>query len=558
MTVRGGTRAAIVVACAGVTAWLLWFPMRHASAYLDDYVFIALGRHIANPFALLVGDGLGSFFFRPFALFLWAVSVKVLGNAAPPQLLLNMLLHAGNGALLYALARRLDLGHAAAAASGLLFVVHPAAFSAAAWLSDRFDIFALLFGLLALIATESWSRLPRAAVFAASCAAMAAALLSKENAFAFLPPALLILAWTGPAPGASRRHRIVLGCALVATGVLAGIARVVILRDVTGTMFLRDGPVVTLVEGTLKWLRYSPRFVGVDAGSRFAMGLQLVAGLGFAAALVLPATWRGMRTARFARVAAVSTLLMLGAAASQAPVVHASPIHPYDGGPFLFDPLAASRFYYVPLAGLALLVAAALDAMSAASRPGVVRAASALLIAAALVSMLSVSRGIAREWQAFIESEDAPLVRAAVATVKAQAAAPPGCKIYLLGLPKDAISVTSLIDTAVKQGLDAGDPHAACFIQTEHAPWYHLVESTHLGPGAQAPLQDILFNGKPYPPLPIANLTYFYLKAVDGPAIVRDPKATFYLFEQGRFRDVTREVRRGAMPVRFFDNRPLF
>jgi hypothetical protein len=181
-----------------------------------------------------------------------------------------------------------------------------------------------------------------------------------------------------------------------------------------------------------------------------------------------------------------------------------------------------------------------------------------LLLAAALVSMLAVSRNIARDWQAFIESEDAPLVRAAIAAVKAQAGAEPGCKIYLLGLPKSAVSVRSLIDTAVKQGLERGDPHVACFIQTEHAPWYHLVESTHLPPNAQAPLEDIHFAGKPYPPLRVANLTYFYLKAVDGPAIVHDPRATFFLLEDGRFRDVTAEVRSGAIAVRFFDNRPPF
>ena len=388
---------------------------------------------------------------------------------------------------------------------------------------------------------------------------MTAALLSKENAFAFLPPALLILAWAGPAPGASRRQRIVLGCALVACAVLAGIARMALLRDVTGTMFLRDGPIATLFGGTLKWLACLPRFVGVHEGSRAAIALQGVAAIAFVVALVLPATRRCMRSRTFARVAAISLLLMLGAAASQAPVVHASPIQPYDGGPFLFDPLAASRFYYVPMAGIVLLAAAALDAvMRSLGRRRMIRAGAIVLLAAALASMLTVSRNIARDWQAFVESEDAPLVRAAVAVVKSQARAEPGCKIYLLGLPAKAISVRSLIDTAVKQGLERGDPHVACFIQAEHAPWYHLVESTHLPPNAQAPLEDIHFAGKPYPPLRIANLTYFYLKAVDGPAIVRDPHATFYLFENGHFRDVTPEVRSGAIAVRFFDNRPPF
>jgi hypothetical protein len=98
----------------------------------------------------------------------------------------------------------------------------------------------------------------------------------------------------------------------------------------------------------------------------------------------------------------------------------------------------------------------------------------------------------------------------------------------------------------------------ACFIQTEQTPWYNLVESTRLPPHAQAPLENMLFAGKPYLPLTIANLTYFYLTPGDGAAMVRDPVATFYLFEHGRFRDVTSEVRSGTIAVRFFDDRPPF
>jgi hypothetical protein len=115
-----------------------------------------------------------------------------------------------------------------------------------------------------------------------------------------------------------------------------------------------------------------------------------------------------------------------------------------------------------------------------------------------------------------------------------------------------------MVDVAVKQGLPPGDPHLACFVQGEHAPWYNLLEARDLPSQANLPLEIILFNGRPYPPLKVANLEYFYLKSTNAPAIVADPKATFYAFDGRGFRDVTAQVRSGAKAVRFYDNRPLF
>jgi hypothetical protein len=563
LTAKGPGQAgrATWVACAAlVSAWLLWYPLRHASAYLDDFVFIALANHIENPLALLFGDALGSFFFRPVVMFSWWASVAVLGIGAPAQLAFSMAVHGANGLLAYVLARRFTISHYPAAVAALLFIVHPAAFSTVAWLADRFDLFATLFGLGALIAVDRYLEQPRAGSLAAALFTLTAALLSKEVAFAFVPVAMLMVLWAKAEPRRPEGSaRIVMLAGLAACALLALGLRALALRGVTQTMFLRDGLMATLWGGMAKWAANLPAFAGVRHGSLAAMAAQwpLLAILPIAA---LARRFRAeLATRPVARCIVIGVALMGASAATESPIVHASPIGPYELGRFNFGALAACRFYYLSLVGLALVIAAAGEAIV---RARVLRGRAAgvalALSAVAWAGMLAESRTIGREWTAFIEGQDAPLVRAAVAALKTQSDVRPGCKIYLLGTPPAADSFRSLVDTAIKQALPPHDPLMSCFIQTEHTPWYHLVETRALPVNAHEPLQILLFAGKPYPPLRVSNLAYFYLNAGEARAMIDDPHATFYAYDGIRFVDVTRAVRSGARPVRFYDNRPPF
>ncbi|HXM76695.1 MAG TPA: hypothetical protein VN971_07965, partial [Thermoanaerobaculia bacterium] len=132
----------------------------------------------------------------------------------------------------------------------------------------------------------------------------------------------------------------------------------------------------------------------------------------------------------------------------------------------------------------------------------------------------------------------------------------PGCKIYLLGTPEDSLPFRSLMDTAVKQGLPKGHPVVGCFIQGEHTPWYHLMTTHGLAPGAEKPLEIMSFGGKPYPPLAVGNLAYYYVNVTDRPEVRDDPAATFYAWEGGKFVDITDDVRSRRRTVKFFNNRP--
>jgi hypothetical protein len=275
---------------------------------------------------------------------------------------------------------------------------------------------------------------------------------------------------------------------------------------------------------------------------------------------LLPPVLAELRAARRLRVLAIGLVLALSTALAQAPVFLASPIFPYAlDGQALFEPLAASRFYYLPLVGLALALAAAGDAIAAARpRIGGVAALVAIAAACAIVGLAASSRAIGRAWAAYPARHGEPVVREAIRAIAQLPDLQPGCKLYLLATPPSAAPALGMLDTAVKKSLPRGHAAMGCFIQSEHAPWYHLLEARGLPPAPQAPLEAIVVGGRPFAPLRVSNLEFHYLRIVDRPEVLDDPRATFLAWRDGAFVDATAEVRARRRAVRFFDKRPPY
>ncbi len=157
---------------------------------------------------------------RPLSNVSYAIN-NVLGGSSPWGFHLgNVLLHAGNGLLVYALVRlilqlpRLGTPHGdshwAALAVSALFLVHPLQTEVAAYISSRSDVLAALFVLSAMNCVAlslRWHGLPRwstaARVVAAACVLLG--VLSKESA-AVAPLLLFLLDWAA----AGRRATTVL------------------------------------------------------------------------------------------------------------------------------------------------------------------------------------------------------------------------------------------------------------------------------------------------------------------------------------------------------------
>ena len=91
------------------------------------------------------------YLYAPVAYTTWAVLYQI-SSAAWIFHLANVLLHAANAGLVYLLARRLRLGLKAAFVAAIFFAVHPAQLEAVAWISAGRDQISAFFGLLAVYA----------------------------------------------------------------------------------------------------------------------------------------------------------------------------------------------------------------------------------------------------------------------------------------------------------------------------------------------------------------------------------------------------------------------
>src|SRR5262245_41392836 len=114
-------------AAIALAALFLAYCLRGASPTGDDFVYLALGRHLGNPLPLLVQDPLGAYFFRPLVMLLWWLTSDLPGGDAT-QYAIGIALHAANALLLAALARELGLARGPAALGAIAFLVHPTAF----------------------------------------------------------------------------------------------------------------------------------------------------------------------------------------------------------------------------------------------------------------------------------------------------------------------------------------------------------------------------------------------------------------------------------------------
>jgi hypothetical protein len=161
----------------------------------DDDVYLAAPH---------LGDGLSvesirwaftSFYkehWHPLTWLSWLAEVELFGVRPAVMHLGNVLLHAANGALLYAALFLLTNSTLPSALAAALFVVHPVHVESVAWVSERHNVLSVFFGLWALIAYARYARAPGLASYLAVAAAFALSLLSKPL-LVTLPFALLLL-----------------------------------------------------------------------------------------------------------------------------------------------------------------------------------------------------------------------------------------------------------------------------------------------------------------------------------------------------------------------------
>jgi hypothetical protein len=129
------------------------------------------------------------------------------------------------------------------------------------------------------------------------------------------------------------------------------------------------------------------------------------------------------------------------------------------------------------------------------------------------------------------------------------------CQIYLL----DAGSIWGMYelgDATIKASSTALSRLDHCLIMTERTPWGSFFRSGSIGPQDYAPLRVLEYRGKPIPWISVDGLEVAYLN-LDADIDARKIQGAYFLeYREGKFVDVSAQVRDGSRPVRFFNARP--
>ncbi|MBI5631195.1 MAG: tetratricopeptide repeat protein [Elusimicrobia bacterium] len=188
--------AGIVLALFGLCLALFHPVLGFGFVNFDDGLYVA-----QNPFTAsgLTFSGLRWAFTRfhggnwyPLTLLSHMWDVQIYGLNPAGHHLSNILLHAANVLILFAVLRRLSGDCWRAALAAAIFAVHPLQVETVAWVSQRKTLLSFFFCLNGVWAYSRWAQTRTKGFFAALLAVFAAALMSKATAVT-LPVFLLIL-----------------------------------------------------------------------------------------------------------------------------------------------------------------------------------------------------------------------------------------------------------------------------------------------------------------------------------------------------------------------------
>ncbi|MGB8636215.1 MAG: hypothetical protein WCD36_13195 [Rhodanobacteraceae bacterium] len=539
---------------------IFWAYAPALSSYfvLDDFGLLAYSRMLGNPLPIFVHDHFpGSLFYRPLTMLFWWLTVKLFHTASMPQYLCNLLLHLSVALVLGKLAFDMTGKRLAALIAALIFALHPIGIGTSLWLSDRFDLLASVFSLLAMVAALGYRREGRTSQLIATLLLTLAALLSKEIGLVIVAPIGLL--WVWPRAGERRfwtRQRVAI--VLIGLMSLAWLAwRSWLLQGPGATMLLHGAPLVEIIaQGFLHWVQGYGRFIAFwprqSLLGRVLCSAGLVLWLVIAVAGVREA-WRqrGNHEASVMLLAALALLLMPGIV--QSPTTRANAIFfgPPDS-PWLA--VFLSRFYYLSLCGLSLLLAK-LAVLGWHSKSDIRRTGlrTTAMVASVLIMlpMALVAHQVAQQY-ARGSLKGKALADAAIDSISHERLPQKGCQIYLLDVDKSQrYYFVPFAGAIVKSIAPASSGVRNCLIQGEGTPWFQMVSRDALQPGDVAPMLPLYDGGKRVPWMQISNIEVVYLNLFPGIDPRRMKHAIFLAWQDGHFVDVTDAVRSGQRAVHF-------
>ncbi len=316
-----------VLAAVGVVYW------QAMSGYFfeDDFQWLA-GTLTYDPASVLSLTGRTHFYRPVIELYFW-FATPLFGGSAPLFHLANVLLHAVNGFLLFAVARQIAQDDRFGFSAALFFVVMPGYVEAVAWVGALAEPIAAFFGCSSLSGLLAYRRTHKPYWLVLAVVAFLLALLTHESSAVFLP--ILVLAdWA-----ADRTRRLVPRTgpewrdALVVYGPFVLVLGLYLLPDLS---INQQSYIVT--EG---YYRFGPHMIrnALDYIVSLYVGKKVLASY---IAIVLCLAWVVVRGNRRVRFAIAWMLLAM------------MPFLPFTWG-------NASRYLYLPAMGFGMLLAEAVE-----------------------------------------------------------------------------------------------------------------------------------------------------------------------------------------------------
>lgn len=484
----------------------------------DDWLFLALGRHLEDPTALFFADHSFTYFYRPVGMLVWWLVTRAFGTDPSPQYLVNLVLHCVNAGLVTVIALRLGCLRTVSVAAGLAFAVHPATLPPTLWLSDRFDLLVTAFMLGAILAVTSRLSGRLVLVTALSCAILASG--SKETSVVLVPAVSLALLFEVDRPLRSRLILVVL-IAIAFLPMFAG--RAVFVADVESTLGVSD-LAIAMTHGTLDWFRHFP-----TALLGFTIHRSVAVLASFVVLILLCAvTWRSLYANQRVSplVVGLATLIPL-AAIVQSPVTSTVLI-----GEAPLNVAANGRFYYLAIAAVIPLLAIGSQRF--------VRARTAWTMVVGLLGAFAIVYFAGRSSVVADEQIRATLPGTVVArSVAAQIDAgsiPTNCLVSVVGVPANVAGFNGFADVAVKALMDRGDRRMSCVIRTVDGPYYVMTPIPLGGRCLDSDRPELMVRNSHTIPLsarPIGNLCMrFPVWLGDGAASARQHGAIVLVWDE--------------------------
>jgi len=539
--------APIVIA---IVVALVYWPGLAGFWTRDDFMQLAFARLVGSPWAVFVHDHYfpvpGSIF-RPLGFASFWLSQALFGTDYFWNAFGDLVLHVAVSLALYRVIRAGEIERVPAALCTLLFALHPSVLGTALWWSARFDLLAMLFGLLGVRAALDHVARPRVGSLLVALVAVLAALLSKETALA--AAAAIGFVWLrGARFDRSKRGAMLRAfAALVATVVLFFAWRTSVLGTLT-TGLTGDASIVDAFgRGLAAWSSHLLDYLTFGARSGIVLAIVLAAYF----IVEFESLTRGRRDP-IALASARLDVVMCGICFFVLPAILQAPIAAMNATALHADASAVeaamqSRLYYFSIGGLAMMFAGGVGRVWSSVR--ILHAAVITALAVCVAAFGWVSRDTA---SAFADTTAAsrPLAeRIATAVDRSLPGAGARCRIVVLGArPPPEWSIYVSIDSVAKALTSDIDRVGQCFVESDYVTYFNLMRGD-TNPIDAAPYTPRSAGGRPIPWLRIGDMTTAYLDPPVNADAATLAGIVFVRYENGAFVDVSADVASGRIPV---------